>query len=78
MFYSAYKKHELDKLSKDDITYIIGIRYEGEWIKLPRCKECGGFLLEDATYGCCDECGSFFKLYLSNNLKDWYEDENYM
>ena len=76
MFYSAYKKEELDKLTKDDILYIIGIYENGEWIKLPRCKKCGGLLLEDSLYGLCDDCGMFFKLYISKDMKEWCDDEN--
>ena len=76
MYISAYSKEELARLSKDDFVYVIGIIFKDVIIKPPRCKICGGFLLEDSLYGQCTDCGRFYKLYLSNNLKDWHEDES--
>ena len=78
MFYIAYKPEQFTNLSKDDQIYILGIKYNDEWVKLPRCPLCGGLLVEDSLYGLCDDCGMFFKLYISLNRKDWVDDESYL
>lgn len=75
MFLSCYKPSDLEKMSLDDITYVVGLEVNKVIIKPPKCRIDGDFVYIDEYSGWyqCSHCNKFGKLYLGDSLDDFSE-----
>lgn len=73
MFISCYSPDIMDKMSFDDVIYIVGLIINKNIIKPPRCNIDGEFTYIDeySGYMQCSHCGRFSKLYIGNSLDDF-------
>lgn len=75
MFISCYSPEIMDKMSLDDVVYVVGLLVGKIIVKPPRCKVDGDFVYIDeySGYYQCENCGRFGKLYIGKSLDDFSE-----
>jgi hypothetical protein len=73
MFISCHKPKDMQKMSLDDLTYIVGLVINKNIIKPPKCKIDGEYVFIDINSGFyqCEYCGRFGKLYMGDSLDDF-------
>lgn len=73
MYISCYKPKDMEKMSFDDVTYVVGLIVNKTVIKPPKCKVDGEYVYIDeySDYYQCEYCSRYGKLYVGDSLEDF-------
>jgi hypothetical protein len=73
MFLSCYKPKDMEKMTLDDLVYIVGLEVDKVIIKPPKCKVDGDYVYIDTDTGYyqCSYCDRFGRIYIGDSLDDF-------